>query len=96
MPVNDSRAVEIIGRNLHADAVSWEDADSKAPHLACNVPENNVTVVKLNTEHRVWKGFDYFALKFNLLFFCQIKLLDFRSDWMSNGNTCFADCSESY
>ena len=67
MPVDDPRAVQIVGRKLAADAIAGEDADAESPHLAGHMPEHHVVVVELHTEHRVGQGLDDLALEFNLV-----------------------------
>src|ERR1700689_1697176 len=67
VPVDDARAVEVVGGELAAHAIPWEDADPEAPHLARHVPQDHVVVVQLHTEHRVRQGLDHLALEFNLV-----------------------------
>src|SRR5437588_7298952 len=74
MAVDDPRAVQIVGRELAADAVAREDADAKAPHLARHVSEHNVTVVELDAKHRVGQRLDHLALEFNLVLLCHCHL----------------------
>lgn len=66
--VDDARAVEIVWRELAADAIAREDADPEASHLARDVPEYDVVVVELHTEHCVRQRLDYLALEFDLVF----------------------------
>jgi heme-degrading monooxygenase HmoA len=69
--VDDSRAVEVVWRQLAAHTVAGKDADAKAAHLAGDVTEHDVLVVELHAEHRVREGFDDFALEFDFLFLGQ-------------------------
>src|SRR5437763_13965275 len=53
--VDDPRAVEVVGRELDANAVTREDADPKPAHLARDVPEHApITVVVLVAVQCVW------------------------------------------
>ncbi len=70
MSVDDTGAVEIVGGELTADAISWKDPDAKAPHLAGHVPEYDVIVVELYPEHGIGQRLDHLALEFNLVFLC--------------------------
>jgi len=67
MPVDDAGTVQIVGGQLAANAIAGEDANSKAPHLSGDVPEDYVVVVELHAEHRVGQGLDHLALEFNLV-----------------------------
>jgi hypothetical protein len=68
MPVDDSGTVEIVGRELAANAISGQDANPKAAHLARDVPEHHVIVVELYAKHRIRQGLDHLALEFDLVF----------------------------
>src|SRR5204862_5663485 len=67
--VDDSRPVEVVGRQLAAHAVAGEDPDAEAAHLARDVTEHDVLVVKLHAEHRVGEGLDDLTLEFDFFFF---------------------------
>src|SRR3954452_22108638 len=71
MAVDDPRAVEVVGRDLHAHAITGEDADAEAPHLARHVAEHLVAVVELHPEHGVRERLDDFAFELDLLFLRQ-------------------------
>ena len=60
--VNDAAPGQVVGRQLHHDAVLGQDADIVLPHLAADVGENLVTVLQLNAEHRIGQGFDHATL----------------------------------
>src|SRR5581483_11529615 len=68
MPVDDPRAVQVVGRELAAHAVARQDADPEATHLAGHVTEHDVIVVELDPEHRVGQRLDHLALEFDLVF----------------------------
>src|SRR6202035_4356577 len=67
VPVDDPRAVQVVGGELAAHAVAGKDADPEAPHLARHVPEHDVIVVQLHAEHRVGQSLDHLALEFDLV-----------------------------
>ena len=67
VPVDDPRAVEVVWGELAADAVAGQDPDPEAPHLACDVAEDDVIVIELHAEHRVGQGLDHLALEFDLV-----------------------------
>src|SRR3954469_10731389 len=71
MPVDDPGPVEVVGRDLHADAIAGEDADAESPHLAGHMAEHLVAVVELNPEHGVRERFDDLSLELDLLFLRQ-------------------------
>src|SRR6202522_1211061 len=69
VPVDDAGAIEVVRRQLDADAVAREDPDPETSHLAGHVAEHDaIHVVELHAEHRVRQGFDDFALEFDLFF----------------------------
>ena len=63
MPVNDPRAVQVVGGELAANAIAREYADPEAPHLAGHMSKDDVLVVELHAEHRVRQGLDHLALE---------------------------------
>src|SRR5256714_8341595 len=65
--IDDARAVEVVGRELAAHAITGEDADAKASHLARDVSENDVVVVELDAEHGIGQRLDHLALEFDLV-----------------------------
>jgi hypothetical protein len=69
--VDDPTPVEVVRRDLDADAVAREDADAEAPHLAGEMREDGVPVLELDAEHRVGQRLDDFAVERDLLFNCQ-------------------------
>src|SRR5271156_3836002 len=58
MPVDDAGAIEVVRRQLTADPIARQDADTEAPHLAGHVSEHDVVVVELHAEHRVRERLD--------------------------------------
>ena len=62
VPINDAAPGQVVGRELHYNAVLGQDADVVLPHLAADVGENLVTVLQLNAEHRIGQGFDHATL----------------------------------
>jgi hypothetical protein len=66
--VDDASAVQVVRGKLHAHAVTEEDPDPVAPHLAGRVAERLVPVVELDPEHPIAEGLDDLALHLDLLF----------------------------
>ena len=67
--VDDPRAVKIVRRNFNADAVTGEDSNPVATHLACYVAEDQMAIVEFDAKHRVWQRLNYVALELDFLFF---------------------------
>src|SRR5436305_14185195 len=65
--IDDARAVEVVGRELAAHAITGEDADAKAPHLARDVSEDDVVVVELDAEHGIAQRLDHLALELDVV-----------------------------
>ena len=57
-----SAAGQVVRRQLHHDPVIGKDTDVVHPHLAADVREDLVTVLKLHLEHRVRQRLDDGAL----------------------------------
>src|SRR5215217_782139 len=72
MPVDDPRAVEVVRRDLDAHPIPRQDQDAEAPHLARDVPEDDVAVVELHPEHGVRERLDHLAFELDLLFLGQL------------------------
>ena len=71
--VDDPATGQIVGGQLHDDAILWEDANVVLTHLARDVGEHLVSVGQLNAEHRVGQSLDNLALDFDdAVFFGQI------------------------
>src|SRR5882724_6297494 len=60
--VDDAATGEVVRRELDDDPVLRQDADVVLPHLAADVCEYAVAVLKLHAEHRIWQRLDYPAL----------------------------------
>jgi hypothetical protein len=80
MPVNDTRAVEVVRRELAANTVARKDPDAKAPHLAGHMAEHKVIVVEFYPEHGVGQGLDHLTVEFNFVFFWHAHTSDTGSD----------------
>src|SRR6202795_3238889 len=57
--VDDPPAGEVVGRKLHSDLVSRENADEILAHLAGNMRQDPVLVFQFNAEHRVRQRLDH-------------------------------------
>ena len=68
-PERDAALAQVIGRHLHLDPVTGQDADIEFAHLPGNMGGDNVVIVQLHAEHGVRKGFQNHPFQFNLLFF---------------------------
>src|SRR4029079_11559983 len=66
--VNDAAAAEVVGGDLDLHAISREDLDAEAPHLARGVAEHLVPGIELDLEHAVGERLDDLALHLDLFF----------------------------
>src|SRR4029453_4455614 len=55
--IGDATSTEVIGRELHLDTITTDDADVMHAHLAGDVGQNLMAVLQLDTEHGVGEGF---------------------------------------
>ena len=65
---------KVVGRNLQSDLVAGEDLDKVHPELAGNMRQNDVAIADIHLEHGVGQGFNYRALEFDYIVFCQSKI----------------------
>jgi len=70
--INDAALVQVVWSQLNDNAVTGQDADVVLTHLARDVCSNDMTIVQLYAEGRVWKGVNNLAFHFNVVFFCHI------------------------
>src|SRR5262245_58315256 len=56
VPERDPPPRQVVRGKLDRDAVAWEDADVVLPHLAGEMAENGVAVLRLDAEHGVRQG----------------------------------------
>src|SRR3954463_7094159 len=56
--VGDAAPGQVVGRELDADPVAWQDADEVHAQLAADVGEHPVAVLQLDREHGVRKRLD--------------------------------------
>ena len=55
IPVDDPASRQVVGRQLHQDAIPGKDPDVVHPHLPRDVGQDPVPVVQLDPEHGVGK-----------------------------------------
>src|SRR5262245_57125535 len=72
VPVDDPAPGEIVRRELHQDPVPRQDPDVVHPHLARDVGQDPVTVIKFDPEHGVREGLDYRPFHFDGILLRQI------------------------
>lgn len=70
VPVRDPTSFEVVGGELHLDAIARKDADVVHAHLSGNVSQNFVAVFQLYAEHGVGKGFDNGPFQYDCVFLC--------------------------
>ena len=70
-PVDNPALAQIVGRQLHGDVITRENADVVLPHLAGNVCSHDVTVFQLDPKSRVGERLGHDAFHLQGLFFSQ-------------------------
>ena len=78
----DAAAGDIIGRHLHRDLVAGKDPDKVHPEFAGNMRQNDVAIADIHLEHGVGQGFNYRALEFDYVVFCQCNIPP-KSVWVT-------------
>ena len=78
----DAAAGDIIGGHLHRDLVTGENSDKVHPELSGNMRQYDVAVADIHLEHGVGQGFNYRALEFDYVVFCQCNIPP-KSVWVT-------------
>ena len=69
--VRDASAIQVIDRQLNRDLVTRQDLDVMHTHLAGNMGQDLVPVLKLDLEHRVGQRLEDGTFKLDYVFFSQ-------------------------
>ncbi len=67
--IGDTTPGEVVRRQLHLDAIAGQNTDVVHPHLSRYMGEHLVTIVQLDPEHRIWKGFRDLSFQNDRIFF---------------------------
>src|SRR3569832_1625207 len=59
---HDTSPRQVVGRQLHGDLVTWEDADVVHPHLSRNMSEHYVPVFQLHAKRCIREVFEHLPL----------------------------------
>ena len=70
---SDTAASDVIGRHLNGDLIAGKDPDKVHPEFTGNMRQNDVAIAYIHLEHGVGQGFNYRALEFDYIVFCQNK-----------------------
>src|SRR3954453_22421546 len=68
VPVGDPTSAEVVGGELHLDAIARQDADVVHAHLPGDVSQHLVAVLELDAEHRIRQRFHDCALEHDRVF----------------------------
>ena len=79
---HDAAAGDVIGRHLNRDLVAGKDPDKVHPEFAGNMRQNDVAIADIHLEHGVGQGFNYRALEFDYVVFCQCNIPP-KSVWVT-------------
>lgn len=71
--VGDPASVEIVRAEFDCHFVAREDTDEELSHSPGDMGKNHVTIIQLDTKHRVRKGFFNRPFHFNCIFFRQTR-----------------------
>ena len=69
----DASAGQIVRRHLHRDLIAGENPDEVHSELTGDMGKDGVSLADIYHKHRVGQGFDYRALEFDYIVFCQSK-----------------------
>ena len=58
VPIRDAATTQVVGGELHLDAITRQDPDVVHSHLARDVREHLVPILELDAEHGVGQRFD--------------------------------------
>jgi len=86
--VDDAPAGQVVGRELHPNAVAWRDANEVAPHAAGCVGDELVPVLELDLEHRIRQRLrDDCVHDYSCFFLVTIVAIRFSDLWRSRTST---------
>ena len=71
----DSSAGQVIRGHLNRDLIAGEDPDKVHSEFSGDMSQYCVSLTDIYHEHRVGQGFDYRALEFDYVVFCQVNFL---------------------
>ena len=74
MAVGDAAFRQIVGRELHGDAVTCKHADAVAAELAGEMGQHCTVDIQLDTEQTTGELFYYGACDFDAIFFAHLPL----------------------
>jgi hypothetical protein len=78
--VNNSSAIQIVGRELNCHFVARQDADKILAHFAGNMGQNLVLVFQFHLEHGIRQRLNHGCHYFNRVFFAH-SLLKIGCQW---------------
>src|SRR5260370_565702 len=73
MPVSDASLGQVVKADIDGYLVAGKDADVVHPHLAGDMGEDLVVILKPDAEHRVGQGVDDLALNLDFFFLGHIE-----------------------
>ena len=74
--IRDTPARQIVRRKLHSHLVSGKYLYKVHPHLARDMGQNNMAIIKFHPEHRIRQWLDNLAFNLDCLFFGHTILYD--------------------
>ncbi len=89
MPVGDPPLVQIIGADLDGHPVTRQDTDVMHPHLARDMGDHLMGILKLNFEHRIRQRLEHFPFKLEFVFLRHV----FLSSVGKQIGTVFGNCN---
>lgn len=76
---------QVIGRKLHRHPIPGENLNKMHPHLAGDMGQNSVTIIKLNPEHRIRERLDNGAFNLDSFFLGHKPLVVFPGVRITSG-----------
>ncbi len=85
VPISDATASEVVRGEFYLDAIARKNSDVVPTHLARDVTEHLMSILKLDPEHSVRERLSNGALKDNRIFLGLCQNISLNEDWYVGG-----------
>ena len=69
LPESDSALGHVVWAHFNRDSIAWKNSDEELSHLAADIGQNFVAILKFDSKHRIRQCFSDFGFEGDLFFF---------------------------